>query len=199
MGRKSIAHIRRKQIIEGFFKVVAEKGFAHASIREITKAAGVSKGVLHHYFVNKEAMVLGVMDHVVTTYMAEFQKGIAEYDAAVDRMKFVFSWFFDLDRFNLTFSRAWMELWVLSKTNDAISEALQDCYKSAKEIIAGIIRDGIRSGEFTKVDPTVTATMIVGSLEGGTMLWVVDTDATPMKAMSKQVTEMYLSYLTGKG
>ena len=199
MGRKSIAHIRRKEIIEGFFKVVSEKGFVNASIREITDAAGVSKGILHHYFVNKEAMVLGVMEHVVTTYMAEFQKGFSEYDTAVDRMKFVFSWFFDLDRFDLEFSRAWMEFWVLAKTHPAVSDALQECYKAVKDVIAGIIRDGIRSGEFRKVNPAVTASMILGSLEGGTMLWVVDTKATPMKAMGKRITEMYLDYLARKG
>ena len=195
MGRKSIAHIRRKEIIEGFFKVIAETGFANASIRKITEAAGVSKGVLHHYFVNKEAMVLGVMDHVTTTYMAAFQEEISRRKTATERMKFALSWFFDLERFNIEFSRAWMEFWILSKTDAAISNALQECYRQIKKHIADIIRDGIKSGEFRKVNPDVTANMIVGTFEGATMLWVIDTEGTPIKSMGRQIAKMYMDYL----
>ncbi len=195
MGRKSIAHIRRKEIIEGFFNVVAERGFAEATIRQVTKAAGVSKGILHHYFTDKEAMVLGVMEYVLTTYMEEFQKELSRHRTAIARMRFIFSWFFDLERFTLKFSRAWMEFWVLSKTDPAISKALRGCYKVVKEAIADIIRDGIRSGEFRKVDPVVTANMILSCMEGATILWVVDTKATPMEAIAKHTGELFLNHL----
>ena len=196
MGRKSIAHIRRKEIVEGFFKVVAEKGFANASIREITEASGVSKGVLHHYFLNKKAMIVGVMDYVTTSYLADFREGISRCDSAFERMEYLFSWFFDLERFNLEFSRAWMEFWVLSKTDPDISEALQKCYELVKDIIADIIRDGIKAGEFKRVNPALTANTILGSLEGATMLWVVDAEATPIKRMGKQITGLFMDYLT---
>jgi len=195
MGRKSIAHIRRKQIIEGFFKVVAEKGFAGASIREITEAAGVSKGVLHHYFVNKEAMVLGVMGHVLETYMSEFSEGLGGRESAADQMEFFFSWFQDIGRFDMEFSRAWMEFWILSKTNAAIAEALRDCYGQITETLAEIIRKGIASGEFAKVDPLVTANTIVASLEGTTTLWVVNPKATPIEAINDQIAKIFLDYL----
>jgi len=182
MGRKSIAHIRRKEIIEGFFKVIAETGFANASIREITEAAGVSKGVLHHYFENKEAMVLGVMDHVLETYMSEFLEGLEKSEAASDR-------------FDMEFSRAWMEFWILSKTNTAISEALRNCYGQMVEVLAKIIRKGVESGEFKEVDPIATANTLIAALEGTTMLWVVAPKATPVEAMNRQIARIYSDHL----
>jgi len=195
MGRKSLAHIRRKEIINGFFKVVAEKGFANASIREITEAAGVSKGVLHHYFENKEAMVLGVMDHVLETYMSEFLEGLEKSEAASDQLEFFFSWFMDLGRFDMEFSRAWMEFWILSKTNTAISEALRNCYGQMVEVLAKIIRKGVEFGEFKKVDPIITANTLIAALEGTTMLWVVAPKATPVEAMNRQIARIYMDYL----
>lgn len=195
MGRKSIADIRRKEFTEAFFKVVAEKGLAGATVREITEAAGFSQGMLHHYFANKEAMVLEVMDYVVTTYMAEFQEGILKCDTAADRLKFVIFWFNDLNRFNLDFSRAWMEFWVFSKANQGVSKALQECYKTVKNIIFHIIRDGMRTGEFRKVNPVIVANLLLACMEGSTMLWVVDTKATPVKSMGKQTIELFLHHL----
>ncbi len=196
MGRKSIARIRRKQIIEGFYQVVAEKGFASASVHEIEDAAGVSKGVLHHYFANKEAMVLGVMEYLITSYTAEFREKVLKHKSATERLKFLFSWFLDLDRFDMKFSRAWMEFWVLSMTHPAISKAFHECYAAVKQTVAGIIRDGIKSGEFRKVDVDTMAAMMLQGLEGATVLWVVDTKGTPIKKTGRAHARMFLEYLT---
>jgi AcrR family transcriptional regulator len=195
MGRKSIAHIRRREIIEGFFKVVAEKGFAGASIREITEAAGVSKGVLHHYFVNKKEMVLGVMDHVLDTYISELQEGLEGHESATAKMEFVLAWFQDLGRFGMEFSRAWMEFWILSKTDEDIAKALRNCYGQITDLLHKIIQEGIEAGEFAEVDPALCANMIVASLEGTTMLWVVSPKATPVEAMNDEIAKMYFDYL----
>ena len=198
MGRKSIAHIRRKEIIEGFFKVVAAKGFAGSSIREITEAAGVSKGVLHHYFVNKNEMVLGVMDHVLDTYVSEMQEELEGHTSATAKMEFVLSWFLDLERFGMEFSRAWMEFWILSKTDEAIAEGLRNCYRQITDRLREIIQQGIDTKEFAKVDPALTANMIVASLEGTTMLWVVSPETTPVKAMNDEIARMHLDYVRQK-
>lgn len=39
----------------------AERGFSEASIRAIAERAGVSKGLVHHYFPTKDALIIGVV------------------------------------------------------------------------------------------------------------------------------------------
>lgn len=54
--------IKRAQILEGATKIFMKVGFDAASMNDITRAAGVSKGTLYVYFENKEdlfrAMIL---------------------------------------------------------------------------------------------------------------------------------------------
>ena len=69
------------------------------------------------------------------------------------------------------------------------------CYKTVKDVIAGIIRDGIKSQEFREVDPDVVASLVLGSLEGGTVLWVVDTEALPVETTSRQRADLFMRYL----
>jgi hypothetical protein len=88
-----------------------------------------------------------------------------------------------------------MEFWVLSKTHPAVSQAMTKCYRTVKEIVAGVISDGIKSREFRKVDPELMANLILGSLEGGTVLWVVDKEALPVEKTSKQRAEVFMHYL----
>lgn len=47
---------KRRQIIEGAREIFLRDGFDGASMNEITKAAGVSKGTVYAYFPSKEAL-----------------------------------------------------------------------------------------------------------------------------------------------
>jgi AcrR family transcriptional regulator len=44
---------KRSQIIDGARRVFIEKGFEAASMNDITREAGVSKGTIYVYFANK--------------------------------------------------------------------------------------------------------------------------------------------------
>ncbi|CDX16267.1 Transcriptional regulator, TetR family [Mesorhizobium sp. ORS 3324] len=48
--------IKRAQIIEGARRVFIDKGFEAASMNDITREAGVSKGTIYVYFANKEEL-----------------------------------------------------------------------------------------------------------------------------------------------
>jgi AcrR family transcriptional regulator len=52
---------KRRQIIEGARQVFLSRGFDAASMNEIARAAGVSKGTLYVYFQNKEQLFEALM------------------------------------------------------------------------------------------------------------------------------------------
>jgi len=56
-SRKIQAEERRLQIMETALKVFADKGFKSASIKDIAEAAGISQGLMYHYFKNKEDLL----------------------------------------------------------------------------------------------------------------------------------------------
>jgi AcrR family transcriptional regulator len=54
---------KRRQIIEGARQVFMEQGFDAASMGEIARVAGVSKGTLYVYFKSKEELFEAVVGH----------------------------------------------------------------------------------------------------------------------------------------
>ena len=54
---------KRRQIIEGAREVFLTKGFDAASMNDIARAAGVSKGTLYVYFNNKEQLFEAIVDY----------------------------------------------------------------------------------------------------------------------------------------
>jgi AcrR family transcriptional regulator len=57
-GRPAAGHdpVKRQQIIEGARRVFINMGFDAASMNDITREAGVSKGTIYVYFANKEEL-----------------------------------------------------------------------------------------------------------------------------------------------
>ncbi len=53
---------RREQILEAAVRVFAEKGFARATNRDIARAAGITPGLIYHYFDSKEDLLRSAME-----------------------------------------------------------------------------------------------------------------------------------------
>lgn len=54
---------KRERIINAAIKEFAHKGYKNASTNEIVKDAGISKGLLFHYFSNKKTLYLFLYDY----------------------------------------------------------------------------------------------------------------------------------------
>ncbi len=53
---------RREQIIDAAMRVFAQKGFVRATNKDIAHEAGITAGLIYHYFENKEALLTAVIE-----------------------------------------------------------------------------------------------------------------------------------------
>lgn len=67
---------KQERIINAAMKEFAEKGYAAASTNEIAKQAGISKGLLFHYFTSKKGLFLYIYDHAVAVLAEELYSRI---------------------------------------------------------------------------------------------------------------------------
>lgn len=54
---------RPKEILEAALTVFAERGYHDARLEEIAEAAGVTKGAIYHYFATKEELLLRAIEY----------------------------------------------------------------------------------------------------------------------------------------
>ena len=65
---------RRAQISTVAARLIATGGLEAATIREIAAASGVSKGIVEHYFENKEELISGAFDSTIHSYQTRAKK-----------------------------------------------------------------------------------------------------------------------------
>lgn len=74
---------KRRRIVDAAIGEFAERGYRLASTNAITARAGVSKGLLFHYFGSKKNLYLYLVNHVVDRYTERFFEDLPELDSDV--------------------------------------------------------------------------------------------------------------------
>ena len=69
---------KQDRMINAALKVFALNGYAHASTDDIVREAGISKGLLFHYFVSKLGLYSFVYDYSVRYTMLELSTGVSK-------------------------------------------------------------------------------------------------------------------------
>ena len=62
---------RREQLLELALELFAERTFEEISIDEIARTAGISKGLLYHYFPGKRAFYVAAVRHAAERLLSE--------------------------------------------------------------------------------------------------------------------------------
>jgi TetR/AcrR family transcriptional repressor of bet genes len=62
MPRPSNTEQRRADIVRGLATVMAERGYAKATIKEIARAAGLTPGLVHYHFRDKQQILLSLVE-----------------------------------------------------------------------------------------------------------------------------------------
>lgn len=78
MNEKFFDLKREKQdrMINAGLKVFAKNGYRHATTDDIVKEAGISKGLLFHYFTNKVGVYVFLMDYSVRFLLLELSRNV---------------------------------------------------------------------------------------------------------------------------
>ena len=82
MGRPSNRAQRRREILTAFARVLADHGYAGATIAAVAAEAGVAPGLVHHHFDSKAELLQALLQDLV----ARFRQRVRHYEPQQDRL-----------------------------------------------------------------------------------------------------------------
>jgi AcrR family transcriptional regulator len=188
---------RPRQIIEAALEVFSEHGLAAARLEDIAKLAGVSKGTIYLYFPNKEALFSEMVREMVGESISSAQIRITGgSDSATDKYASYMSAVWDQIR-SPTFHKLHRIVEADLKSYPALMQFFfSEISLRSMSVAAGIIRQGIESGEFRDVDPdAVTRIHHAVLIKHG--VWCGKREQVPFVAhlSDEQVLEQLLDFM----
>lgn len=149
------------------------KGYFGVSLSDLMEATGLKKGGLYNHFESKEQLALEAFDYALTLYRARMSEALAGKSGATDRLLAIIS----VIRRNANdppIPGGCIIMNMAIESDDALPalrERARRAMDSWRKLIQRTVKAGLESGEFqADVDPDETASLLIGTLEGGVML-----------------------------
>ena len=183
--RRSLA--TRGAILRAAAGVFRQRGFADTGMREIAAAADLSPGNLYYYFKSKADILYFCQDHSVGRMLATAADLRRATLPPAERLRRVIVAHLLCTLDELDGAAAHTEVDALPAPLRKRIVAKRDRYEQA---IRRIVAEGVRSGAFSKVDPTLTTRAILGALN-----WTTRWYRPAGRLQPQQVADGFADYL----
>jgi TetR/AcrR family transcriptional repressor of bet genes len=112
-----IRDIRRRELLEAAYGVLKREGLQATTTDKIALEAGAAKGIVHHYFPNKRALILATLSHAHALRKNEIVRRLRLATSPHERLAAII----DVNLGETYLSREYCSLWIA-----AAVEALND-------------------------------------------------------------------------
>ncbi|WGT49591.1 TetR/AcrR family transcriptional regulator [Thioclava nitratireducens] len=159
------AEARPDEVLDAALTLFEEKGYAHTSVAQIAKTAGLSKGAVYLYFPSKQAILEGLVRRAVSPIAARAQ---ALVELSSDDARGTLRALFSLIATSLSDPK------VLAIPKVVIREAVvapeiaamyrREVFDHVLPAATEMVRQGIASGQLRPVDPELTLRSVIGPI-----------------------------------
>lgn len=175
MAKESISTTVSQKILDSAYKCISEKGYAHASLRDIAEDAGVALSQLNYYYKNKEGLFTEVVRALSQNYIDEVEAKLQKGGSAKERLNRLIAYFKATmhdrpDILKLLFDFVSMSFW-----NPSFKKLLSSLFNNVSDLIKKYVFEDsaakIRHGKFSA---ETLAKSIVGTIFGTAMQYVLN-------------------------
>ena len=153
----------RERLLSGATALFASKGYAATTVREIVERAGVTKPVLYYYFGSKEGIYLDLMREPFSKFAALVEEALLPAASARERLFRLCLRAYDIFVENLDAARVMYSIYY-GPPQGAPFVDFDAYHHRFQEAVLQVLREGIRDGEFRRVDPHDAMWAVIGAV-----------------------------------
>ncbi|MEU3658042.1 TetR/AcrR family transcriptional regulator [Streptomyces sp. NPDC032161] len=164
---------RRETIARALWRVVEQRGIAHASVREVAQEAGISHGAVQHYFTSREEMLVFAMDFASEQTSLRVAEAVGELGRPPhprDMLRVMLAEMLPLHPDARATSRMSAAYVLESLHNPNIHTRARDGLAHGRDLIEQIVRQAITDGHINPDRDPATETNLLLALTGLTPL-----------------------------
>jgi AcrR family transcriptional regulator/acyl-CoA thioesterase FadM len=154
---------RRAELIEAARHVIRRRGFAKATVGEITREAGASVGLLNYHFTSRDDVVAEAFAAAAREELADLEQTArshadprARLAAYLDREAWA-----DRDSW-----RMWIDAWGAAMHTEMLHSTVREFDRGWRAVLTNVLADGDRQGCWRCSDPEDAAGRLVAATDG---------------------------------
>ncbi|MCW2271267.1 HTH-type transcriptional regulator AcrR [compost metagenome] len=173
-------------------QIVARKGWVGMTLSEVGEEAGYSRGLATHHFGSKAGLLRALAAYVNSNFMRLVQVEAPKWRPGLDALKGFISVYLGRNDSDWVNSRALLSLMAEAVTQDSeTAQILAQYNRTVQQHLADCIGVGIANGEIrADVQPLASAVLILGTLRGSMLQYLLDPGGIDMAALHRQLLDL---------
>jgi TetR/AcrR family fatty acid metabolism transcriptional regulator len=196
MSKADVAAERKDQIVRATVDCISKFGYHNFSMQDVARTAGVSKGIIHYYFLNKDELMMSVLDKVAGDIEHVLAADMANIEDPFQKMEIFVNVCFDVVRSTREYYQVNMDFWTQINQKDEVRQVIARHYAKFRETAAAVVREGLASGKFRQVDPVQFGSYVIAVIDGLSLQWLFDNKVFDYDAMVKMASRQIIEGLS---
>src|SRR3990172_4995591 len=132
----------RGRLMEAAIGVFARSGFARATVDEVAREAGCSKGAFYVHFESKEDLFWAMLEERISRQQDTFRRAVGHTQPVADNVRTILSGVFGLLKDDPLWGSLFAEFAAHALRNEKVRQLLATMYARRRELIADILSEG---------------------------------------------------------
>ncbi|MFY9916027.1 MAG: TetR family transcriptional regulator C-terminal domain-containing protein [Nocardioidaceae bacterium] len=155
---------RREAIVDAALQVMLRRGMAATTVRDVADEMGSSSGLVHHYFASMDELLAAAFEQAATLDLDATAASMRGCTDPVDQMRSFFATYIRAEQ-DWAF-QLWLDAWAEASRRPAVRATSQRLNVAWQRLLAEVIEEGVRRGDFVCDDPDGAAWRILSLLDG---------------------------------
>lgn len=158
---------RRTLIADALMRVAAEQGPEAVSLRQVAAAAGVTTGMVQHYFATKDELMLFALEVVAERIQRRLEALPGLTSTPVAMLRALLEQLLPLDETRRTEGRLGLAAVAYAASHPAVAQVVRESSAGLRDYIGQYLRGLGEVGELPAgLDPEATAIVLVALVDG---------------------------------
>ncbi len=192
--RGDLAAERKLQIIQATLKCIAERGYHNLSMQDVANKAGLSKGIIHYYFENKQDLMKSVLGRV-SQEIEQLLVKIDDTAEPIEQIKQMIRLYCGIvykDRIRYCVN---IDFWAQINQYPKFKLMIADHYSTFRSRTAEVLKRNIPKSRLKEIDVNYAASMLIGLVDGISLQWLFDKKEFDFNNMVKKCEEIFINYI----
>jgi TetR/AcrR family transcriptional repressor of bet genes len=198
MVRPTNTEQRRSEIVNAFLKVMAEEGYAKATIQAIAKEAGLRSGLIHYHFKHKQEILIELVKQVSASAQARYESLLIDATTPQEKIKaFIDARLAKGDSADPQTVAAWVVIGTEAIRQQEVRVEYEKVIGMQQELLEKLIASTYAS---KRVTPSIKkiAAIVLAAIEGAFQLSVAAQNVMPSGYAAESLFNLLNTYLESK-
>ena len=192
MPKLGMGPVRRNQLIAAAISSLHDHGYADTTVARIAARAGVSTGIVHHYFKGKDDLLFATMQHLLSELRSETVERLSSAETPRARLSAIVEANFAPVQYSGQVMTAWLALYGAARHSNELSRLLR--------IYHARLHSNLKHALARMHAPSMAEQLAIGiaALIDGVWLRAALTDDTGNRKAAIALVENYIDCQPGK-